>query len=181
VRQQNKIKFLSGFAFKGLAATIAAIYLILIGYSLILYNSNKEKLKEFAEVEAKIKIINAKYEKLTEQKNKMDASMAITNMINSNQEQSFRALAQVARSVPTRVKLNKIEYNGEKEVIIRGLAFDPLDVINFNATLKRKSLIVDSEIKQNNRDNTDQSKSKSMKYAFEIRCTLDFSENRKKT
>ena len=181
VRQQNKIKFLSGFAFKGLAATIAAIYLILIGYSLILYNSNKEKLKEFAEVEAKIKIINAKYEKLTEQKNKMDASIAITNMINSNQEQSFRALAQVARSVPTRMKLNKIEYNGEKEIIIRGLAFDPLDVINFNATLKRKSLIVDSEIKQNNRDNTDQSKSKSMKYAFEIRCTLDFSENRKKT
>ena len=33
VRQQNKIKFLSGFAFKGLAIVITIIYFVLIGYS----------------------------------------------------------------------------------------------------------------------------------------------------
>ena len=33
VRQQNKIKFLSGFAFKGLAITIAIAYFVLISYS----------------------------------------------------------------------------------------------------------------------------------------------------
>ena len=46
VRQQNKIKFLSGFAFKGLAVVIIAIYFVLIGFSLTQYYFNKENFKK---------------------------------------------------------------------------------------------------------------------------------------
>ena len=51
VRQQNKLKFLSGFAFKGAVGAIAGIYLILTVFSFFQISNNKEKLLEFDQVQ----------------------------------------------------------------------------------------------------------------------------------
>ena len=44
LKRQSKLKFLSGFAMKGLVGGIAALYLFLIGFSFFQISSNKGKL-----------------------------------------------------------------------------------------------------------------------------------------
>ena len=59
-------------------------------------------------------------------------------MVNSNQTVSYRALAQITRSVPQRVQFTDLNYNGNNQVIITGLAFSDQDIINFIANLNAK-------------------------------------------
>ena len=61
VRQQNKIKFLSGFAFKGLAGGIAAIYIILIGLSFFQISQYNKKLLQEDQIKNEFNIIETKF------------------------------------------------------------------------------------------------------------------------
>ena len=92
VRQQNKIKFLSGFALKGFAGAIAGIYLLLIGLSFFQYNSNKEKLLAFDQVQGEFDRVNSRYSKLMKQKNEMQLALKLGKQVHSNQIYSYRAL-----------------------------------------------------------------------------------------
>jgi len=179
VRQQNKIKFLSGFAFKGLAITIAIIYFVLIGYSATQYYFNKEKLLAFDEIKGNYERISARFNIKSNKLTAMEASLKIGQNLNSNQVQSYRAMAQVARSVPARVKFIKIEYDGANQVLIEGLAFENGDVNNFNKNLNQKSLIKLATVDGTTSATSEQTKSTSMKRAFKIKITLDFSESSK--
>jgi len=181
VRQQNKIKFLSGFAFKGLAAAIAIIYFVLIGFSLTQYYFNKEKLLAFNEIQANFTKVQERITPLVRKRDEMKASIDISKNLKSNQSQSYRALAQVARSVPGRLIFKKIEYNGENQILIEGLAFENGDVNNFNKNINQKSLIKLSIVDGTTAATSEQTKSTSMNRSFKIKVTLDFSENGKGT
>ena len=111
IRQQGRLKFLSGFAAKGLAGAIAGIYLLLIVVSFFQISSNKEKLLQFDQVQSEFDIINVKYTKLMKQKNEMQRSMELGKLVNSNQTRSYRALAQITRSVPLRVNFSKLTFD----------------------------------------------------------------------
>ena len=179
VRQRNKIKFLSGFAFKGLAITIAIAYFVLISYSATQYHFNKEKLLAFDEIKGNYERISARFDIKSKKLTEMKASLEIGKNLNSNQSQSYRALAQVARSVPGRVIPRKIEYDGANQIIIEGLAFENGDVNNFNKNLNQKSLIKLATVDGTTSATLEQTKSTSMKRAFKIKITLDFSESSK--
>ena len=179
VRQQNKIKFLSGFAFKGLAITIAIAYFVLISYSATQYHFNKEKLLAFDEIKGNYERISARFDIKSKKLTDMKASLEIGQNLNSNQSQSYRALAQVARSVPGRVIPRKIEYDGANQILIEGLAFENGDVNNFNKNLNQKSLIKLATVDGTTSATSEQTKSTSMKRAFKIKITLDFSESSK--
>ena len=179
VRQQNKIKFLSGFAFKGLAIAIAITYFVLIGYSATQYHFNKEKLLAFDEIKGNYERISARFDIKSKKLTEMKASLEIGQNLNSNQSQSYRALAQVARSVPGRVIPRKIEYDGANQILIEGLAFENGDVNNFNKNLNQKSLIKLATVDGTTSATSEQTKSTSMKRAFKIKITLDFSESSK--
>ena len=179
VRQQNKIKFLSGFAFKGLAITIAIIYFVLIGYSSTQYYFNKEKLLAFDEIKGNYERISARFNIKSNKLTAMEASLKIGQNLNSNQVQSYRAMAQVARSVPARVKFIKIEYDGANQILIEGLAFENGDVNNFNKNLNQKSLIKLATVDGTTSATSEQTKSTSMKRTFKIKVILDFSESGK--
>ena len=141
LKRQNKIKFLSGFAFKGFAAGIAALYLLLIILSFFEFNSNKNKLESYAQIKTEFDKINAQHSKLKKQSNDMRAALRLGKLVNSNQNFSYRALAQVARSVPQRVQFETLDFNGSNQIIITGLAFSDQDIINFIANLNAKTLI----------------------------------------
>ena len=179
VRQQNKIKFLSGFAFKGLAITIAIAYFVLISYSATQYHFNKEKLLAFDEIKGNYERISARFDIKSKKLTDMKASLEIGQNLNSNQSHSYRALAQVARSVPGRVIPRKIEYDGANQILIEGLAFENGDVNNFNKNLNQKSLIKLATVDGTTSATSEQTKSTSMKRAFKIKITLDFSESSK--
>ena len=172
VRQQNRLKFLSGFAFKGIAGAVAGIYLILIVMSFFQINTNKEKLMEFDQVQIEFDKLNAQFSKLAKQRREMQKSLDLGKMVNSNQASSYRALAQVTRSVPLRVNFSKISFDGNNSLIIEGMAFSDQDILNFIANLNAKSLIEQASLAAMKVDTGVNSSGSNNKKGFIINCKL---------
>ena len=172
VRQQNRLKFLSGFAFKGIAGAVAGIYLILIVMSYFQINTNKEKLVEFDQVQMEFDKLNIQFSKLAKQRREMQKSLDLGKMVNSNQASSYRALAQVTRSVPLRVNFEKISFDGENSLIIEGVAFSDQDILNFIANLNAKSLIEQASLAAMNVQTGESSSGSNNKKGFIINCKL---------
>ena len=141
LKRQSKMKFLSGFAMKGLVGGIAALYLFLMGFSIFQINMNKGKLENFDQIEAEFNKINSQNIKLTKQVNDMQKALRLGSLVNSNQVISYRALAQITRSVPQRVQFTTLNFNGKDQVIISGVAFSDQDIINFISNLNNKDLV----------------------------------------
>ena len=172
VRQQNRLKFLSGFAFKGIAGAVAGIYLILIVMSFFQINGNKEKLVEFDQVQMEFDKLNIQFSKLAKQRREMQKSLDLGKMVNSNQASSYRALAQVTRSVPLRVNFEKISFDGENSLIIEGVAFSDQDILNFIANLNAKSLIDQASLAAMKVQTGESSSGSNNKKGFIINCKL---------
>ena len=172
VRQQNKLKFLSGFALKGVAGTVAGIYLLLIVFSYFQISSNKEKLIEFDQVQIEFDKLNIQFSKLAKQRREMQASLDLGKKINSNQATSYRTLAQVTRSVPLRVNFDKIVFNGNDSLIIEGMAFSDQDILNFIANLNAKSLIDQASLVNMKVENSETTAGNNNKKGFVINCKL---------
>ena len=144
------MKFLSGFAAKGLIGGIAALYIFLIGFSFFQINSNKNKLVNESNILQEFNVTTAEHKKISKQVNDMEKALKLGSMVSSNQTISYRALAQITRSVPQRVQFTNLNYNGINEVIITGLAFSDQDIINFISNLNGKDLIDQASLKAMN-------------------------------
>jgi len=173
IRQSNKLKFLSGFAAKGLAGSIAAIYLLLIIFSFFQIQSNKKTLLEFASVQTEFNKINKEFSTLSKQRTTMQQSLTLGKLINSNQTRSYRALAQITRSVPLRVSFTKMTFDGDQTVIIEGKAYSDQDILNFVSNLNKKSLIAQAsltamKVQDSQKSNTGNNNQK----GFVINCKL---------
>jgi type IV pilus assembly protein PilN len=172
IRQQNKLKFLSGFALKGVAGAVAGIYLLLIVFSYFQINSNDEKLVQFDEVQMEFDKLNIQFSKLAKKRREMQKSLELGKMINSNQATSYRTLAQVTRSVPLRVNFNKITFDGNDSLIIEGMAFSDQDILNFIANLNAKSLIEQASLATMKVENSEATAGNNNKKGFVINCKL---------
>ena len=150
LKRQTKMKFLSGFAMKGLVGGIAALYIFLIGFSFFQISSNKNKLVNEINIQQEFDLISMEQQKLTKISGDMDKALKLGSMIASNQTISYRALAQITRSVPQRVQFTNLNYNGSNEIIITGLAFSDQDIINFISNLNGKDLIDQASLKAMN-------------------------------
>ena len=172
VRQQGRMKFLSGFAFKGLAAAVSAIYLFLIIFSFFQINSNKKQLVQFDQIQAEYDQLNMKFSKLLKRKKEMTKSLELGKVINSNQTHSYRALAQITRSVPLRVNFTKMTFDGQENIIIEGLAFSDQDILNFISNLNAKPLIAQASLAAMKVQGQDGDSSNNNKKGFTINCKL---------
>ena len=143
------------------------------------YHFNKEKLLAFDAIKGNYELVSARFNIKNNKLTEMKASLEIGQNLNSNQVQSYRAMAQVARSVPGRVKPTKIEYDGANQMLIEGLAYENDDVTNFNQNLNQKSLIKLAQVDGTTSATSEQTKSTSMNRLFKIKITLDFSESSK--
>jgi type IV pilus assembly protein PilN len=172
IRQKGRLKFLSGFAFKGIAAVVASIYLILIVTSYFQIKSNNEILNEFDQVQMEFDKLNIQFSKLAKQRREMQKSLDLGKLINTNQASSYRALAQVTRSVPLRVNFNKISFDGNNSLIVEGVAFSDQDILNFIANLNTKSLIEQASLAAMKVQTGDNSSGSNNKKGFIINCKL---------
>ena len=172
VRQQNKLKFLSGFAFKGAAGAIAGIYLILTVFSFFQISSNKDKLIEFDQVQMEFDKMNIQFSKLAKKRKEMQLALDLGKLVNSNQARSYRSLAQVTRSVPQRVQFTKMAFDGKYSLIIEGVAFSDQDILNFISNLNAKSLIEQASLAAMKNKTGDQASGNNNKKGFTINCKL---------
>ncbi len=150
LKRQSKMKFLSGFAMKGLVGGVAALYLFLIGFSFFQISSNKSKLVDESNIQQEFNLVSIEHKKLKKTVSDMEKALKLGGMVSSNQTASYRALAQITRSVPQRVQFTNLNYDGEKQVIITGLAFSDQDIINFISNLNGKDLIEQASLKAMN-------------------------------
>ena len=139
--QQKKMKALSGFAFKGLAGAIAGIYLILFTLSFWNIHSYNKKLKNYSSVQQTHTEKTAELKKVSKELKLMTTTLQLSKSLKSNKELTYRALAQVASSVPTRVRFDSVEYNGTNLITIQGIAASDQDILKFIDNLGKQKLI----------------------------------------
>ena len=74
---------------------------------------------------------NGQFSKLIKQKREMDKSLELGKLVNSNQVLSYKALAQITRSVPLRVNFSKMTFDGSSNITIEGEEF-LIDIVKSN-------------------------------------------------
>jgi len=174
LKKTAKLKFLSGFAFKGAASAIAAIYIVMSVFSYFQIQSNKSKLVNFDEIQMEYETLQSEHTTISNKLYGMMASLELGKVVGSNQINSYRALAQVARSVPARVQFTKMVFDGESSIKIEGKAFSDQDILNFINNLNAKKLVKQASlVTMNVQTSTEEGDSSTNKKGFEIACIIE--------
>ena len=146
VMKQKKMKAISGFAFKGITAAVAAIYLVLFGLSFWNIFSYNAKLKQYNLVKTEHAQAVKQKKIVSKELGLINTSLKLSKTLSSNKELTYRILAQVASSVPKRVKFDKVEFNGSNRLTIQGLAASDQDILKFIDNLSKQKLVAQASL-----------------------------------
>ena len=141
VMKQKKMKAISGFAFKGITAAVAAIYVVLFGLSFWNIISYNNKLKQYEAVKIDHSKIIKQKKIVSKEFKVINTSLKLSKTLKSNKELTYRILAQVASSVPNRVKFDQVVFNGSNRLTIQGLAATDQDILKFIENLSKQKLV----------------------------------------
>ncbi len=141
VMKQKKMKAISGFAFKGITAAVAAIYLVLFGLSFWNIFSYNAKLKDYDNVLAEHSKLVKQKKVVSKELKLMNTTLKLSRTLKSNKELTYRILAQVASSVPKRVRFDQVEFNGTTTLTIQGVAASDQDILKFIENLSKQKLV----------------------------------------
>ncbi len=139
--QQKKMKAISGFAFKGLAGGIAALYLVLFTLSFWNIHSYNKKLENYAKVQQTHQLKSTELKNISKELKIMQTTLKLSNSLKSNKELTYRVLAQIASSVPTRLRFDQVDYNGGNLLTIQGVAASDQDILKFIENLGKQNLV----------------------------------------
>ena len=143
---QKKAKAYSNFAFKGVVGVVAIIYVALFGFAFWQINTLNQKLDGYDQVVTDHELKTMEKNKVAKDLGKINKSLTLSRSIVSNKTVSFRALAQVASSVPKRVRFKSVEYNGSDLIIIEGEAYSDQDILKLIDNLNGKKLIAQASL-----------------------------------
>jgi type IV pilus assembly protein PilN len=169
---QKKAKAVSSFAFKGVVGIVAIIYITLFGFSFWQISELNEKIVGYEEVVQSHELKTLEKNKYVKEIGIMLKSLKLSQSIKSNKTISFRVLAQIASSVPKRVRFKSIEYNGIDQIVIEGSAFSDQDILKLISNLNNKKLISQASLASMTLPEGQQQGSQKMK-GFKIACILE--------
>ena len=144
--KQKKMKAFSDFAYKGVVGAVAGIYLILFALSFWNIYSYNNKLKIYDTVVAEHLAKQGEVAKFSKELKKMTTTLKLSNSLKSNKDLSYRVLAQIASSVPNRVKFDSVDYDGKRQVVITGIAAGDNDILQLIRNLQSKSYITQASL-----------------------------------
>ena len=139
--KQKKMKAFSKFAFKGVAGAVIAIYTLLFGLSFWQIYSYNAKLKDYDKIIKEHKVKEKQKNKFSKELGVMTKTLQLSKTLKSNKSLSYRYLAQIAMSVPKRVKFNSIQYDGKKSIILKGSAATDQDILKLINNLNTQKLV----------------------------------------
>ena len=168
---QKKAKAFSNFAFKGVAGIVAVVYVVLFGFAFWQINDLNKKIEGYDEVVQTHELRTLEKNKYGKEIGIILKSLELSKSIKSNKNISFRVLAQIASSVPKRVKFSSIEYNGADLIVIQGTAFSDQDILKLISNLNNKKLISQASLASMTLPQ-DQQGAQTMK-GFKIACILE--------
>ena len=139
--KQKKMKAFSNFAYKGFVGAVVGIYIILFTLAFWnIYRYNNE-LKVYDQVLQQHQVTEKNFNKFNKELKKITATLKLSNSLKSNKDLSYRILAQIASSVPNRVKFSEVQYDGKQQVTITGIAAGDNDILQLIRNLQNKNLI----------------------------------------
>ena len=138
---KKRMKVFSNFAFKGIVGAVTAIYLVLFGLSFWNIHQYNQKLVDYNKVVSDHALKTAEKNKVAKELGKITKTLKLSKTIKSNKKISYRILAQIASSVPKRVRFESINYNGGSRVVLKGQAFSDQDILNLIENLGNQKLI----------------------------------------
>ena len=139
--KQKKMKAISNFAFKGVVGAVVGIYLILFALSFWNIHSYNKKLLEYNNV---VKTHGLKQKELKVVKKELgiiNTALKLSGSLKSNKDLSYRILAQIASSVPKRLRFDVVDYDGKRKVTIQGVAASDQDILKFIDNLSKQNYI----------------------------------------
>ena len=139
--KQKKMKAFSNFAYKGAVGAVIVIYLILFGLAFWNIHRYNSELIVYDKVVKQHQTATEQLAKISKELKVITATLKLSNSLKSNKDLSYRILAQVASSVPNRVKYETVEYDGMNRVIITGIAAGDNDILQLIRNLQTKKLI----------------------------------------
>jgi len=169
---KKKAKFFSNYAFKGITAIVATIYIVLGGLSFWQINTLNNKIVGYEDVLETHELKTLEKNKVAKELGILKKSLKLSKSIKSNKKVNFRILAQIASAVPKRVKFKSIEYNGSDLVMIQGSAYGDQDILKLISNLNNKKLISQASLASMSAPNSDQTGKQSMK-GFTIACIVE--------
>ena len=138
---KKRMKIFSNFAFKGIVGAVTVIYLVLFGLSFWNIHQYNQKLVDYNKVVSDHALKTADKNKVAKELGKITKTLKLSKTIKSNKKISYRILAQIASSVPKRVRFESINYNGGSRVVLKGQAFSDQDILNLIENLGKQKLI----------------------------------------
>ena len=138
---KKRMKVFSNFAFKGIVGAVTAIYLVLFGLSFWNIHQYNQKLVDYDKVVSDHVLKTAEKNKVAKELGKITKTLNLSKTIKSNKKISYKILAQIASSVPKRVRFESIDYNGGSRVVLKGQAFSDQDILNLIENLGNQKLI----------------------------------------
>tara|TARA_B100001250_G_scaffold80695_1_gene66376 strand:+ start:6156 stop:7874 length:1719 start_codon:yes stop_codon:yes gene_type:complete len=171
---QKKAKVFSNFAFKGVVAIVAIIYIGLFGLSFWQIKTLNAKIVGYDDTLKKHELTTLEKNKVSKELGVLNKSLELSKTIKSNKKLNFRILAQIASAVPKRVKFKAIEYNGADLVVIEGSAYSDQDILKLISNLNNKKLISQASLAKMSAPKNQQAGKQSMK-GFTIACILEIS------
>mgnify|MGYP001189298197 FL=1 len=139
--KQKKMKAFSKFAFKGVAGAVVAIYTLLFGLSFWQIYSYNSKLQDYDKIVKEHKLKEKQKKKFSKELGVMTKTLQLSKTLKSNKSLSYRYLAQIAMSVPKRVKFNSIQYDGKKSIVLLGSAATDQDILKLVNNLNTQKLV----------------------------------------
>ena len=139
--KQKKMKAISNFAFKGFVGGVVGIYLIMFALSFWNIHSYNKKLANYEKVKKTHALKKKENKAIGKELSLIETTLKLSNSLKSNKDLSYRILAQIAASVPKRVRFDKVDYNGKTKVTIQGVAASDQDILKFIKNLSGQKYI----------------------------------------
>ena len=100
-------------------------------------------MQDYEQLEQKLDQVNKDKEnkQISKELKLYTTTLKLSKTLKSNKDLTYRVLAQIASSVPKRVRFDEVDYNGKYTVTIQGIASSDQDILKFIENLGKKSLI----------------------------------------
>ncbi len=139
--QQKKMKAISNFAFKGVVGGVVGIYLILFALSFWNIHSYNKKLINYGKVKKEHALKLKENKSIKKELKLITTTLKLSSSLKSNKDLSYRILAQIAASVPKRVRFDQVSYDGKRRVTIQGVAASDQDILKFIKNLGNQKYV----------------------------------------
>ncbi len=139
--KQKKMKAISNFAFKGVVGGVVGVYLILFALSFWNIHSYNKKLADYGKVKKEHSLKLKENKTIGKELKLITTTLKLSKSLKSNKDLSYRILAQIAASVPKRVRFDRVDYDGKSRVTIQGVAASDQDILKFIKNLSNQRYI----------------------------------------